>query len=66
MCEVHGEQVGHVCGSEPDSIDYCPHHVAETTREPLKSLAMFPSEVEGVRREIHANALRSRMRAAPI
>lgn len=62
MCDEHGQQVGHICGQEPDSIDKCPHHL-EHPEKPLRNLVMFEREAEGSRREVYANIRRAVIKA---
>lgn len=59
MCSEHAQQVGFVCGEEPDSIDYCPH-CRENTRR-IKEMVMFEDEATAARRRVHAEIRRSRM-----
>lgn len=60
LCAEHTKQVGYVSGSQPDSIDYCPHHVANPGTHRCEPL-LLDGEHEQVRREIHAAVRRGRM-----
>lgn len=61
MCADHARQVGWVCGTEPDSIDHCPHHT-ENGEAPMRDLLMFEGEAEARRRDVHAEIRRAFMR----
>lgn len=62
MCDEHSSKVGHVCGQESGTIDYCPHHMKHTEK-PMRELVIFESEVDGKRREVHAEIRRAAMKA---
>ena len=61
MCADHAKQIGWISGSEPESIDRCPHHLKHGEK-PMRDLIMFADEAEKKRREVHAEIMRSRMR----
>ena len=61
MCADHARQVGWICGSEPDSIDHCPHHATHGEAD-MSDLLMFQSEAEARRRDIYAEIRRWRIR----
>lgn len=62
MCSEHTKQIGVMCGSEPDSIDHCPHHL-KSPEQPISKLVMFEREVGVRRREVHAQIRRQQIRA---
>lgn len=62
MCAEHVRQVGHISGTQPDSIDRCPYHIQHGDPK-LKDCVGFASEVEPRRREIYAAIRRARVAA---
>lgn len=58
MCAEHAKMIGHVSGSQPDTIDRCPYH-AEHRERPMKELVMFEHEALARRRQVHAEIRRA-------
>lgn len=63
LCGDCATHAGHVSGSSPDSIDYCPHH-AENGAGHLRDMVMFKDEAEKKRRALHAEIRRVSIRLA--
>lgn len=61
MCDDHAFHAGTICGNEPDSIDYCPHHQHENPD--MSELVMFEREAKVKRSEVHAIIKRDYLRA---
>lgn len=60
MCATHAKRVGHVCGTDTDTIDRCLYHAAFGA-EPMEHLVMFEREAVQKRRDIHAEIRRQRI-----
>ena len=60
LCASHARKVGHLCGDKPDTVDRCPVHAG--AQETFQGLPRSQAECDAIRRQIRAQALRSRMR----
>jgi hypothetical protein len=58
LCRKHAVAVGHVCGENADSIDYCQYHFYDQGEYEV----LFEDEVEEKRRYLHAEIRRSTMK----
>jgi hypothetical protein len=58
LCKKHAVSVGHICGKNGDSIDYCEHHFYEDGKYEV----LFEDEAEEKRRALHAEIRRSTMK----
>jgi hypothetical protein len=58
LCRKHAVSVGHICGENADSIDYCQHHFYEQGEYEV----LFEDESEEKRRALHAEIRRSTMK----
>jgi len=58
LCRKHAVAVGHVCGENADSIDYCQHHFYDQGEYEV----LFEDEAEEKRRALHAEIRRSTMK----
>lgn len=59
LCKKHTVSVGHICGKNGDSIDYCEHHFYEQNIYEV----LFEDDAEEKRRALHAEIRRSVMKA---
>ena len=59
LCKKHAVSVGHICGKNGDSIDYCEHHFYEQNIYEV----LFEDDAEEKRRALHAEIRRSVIKA---
>ena len=59
LCKKHTVSVGHICGKNGDSIDYCEHHFYEQNIYEV----LFEDDAEEKRRALHAEIRRSVIKA---
>lgn len=58
MCAEHRKAVGHICGADPETIDWCPlHEDGKRDAPPITA-----DEAATIRRKLHSLPMRRRMK----